>query len=119
MRITKVNNTVNFGLKIKQNEELEDLISTLQIKRRYSQKKIQKIMDRIESIADDSYSLEVKKVDPFIGKVWYTVSTDNKDAIVDERGDACYSSKFFLLLSIDKVCRKMIKINNTDSPSEL
>ena len=110
MRIGNVCNT-NFGMKIKQNEDLKDLIHNLQTQRNYSQKKIEGIMDSIKKIADDSYEFEVQKVNPYTGTLWYSITTDNEDAAIDERGDVCSTSKFFMLRNIKKVCEQMVKVN--------
>ena len=112
MRIGNVNRNVNFRMKIVQNEELKDLISNLQVKRGYSQMKIERIMNNIKKMADDSYNFEVNKVNPYTGTLWYTITTNNEDAAVDERGNICSTSKFFMLNNIKKTCKNMIKINN-------
>ena len=111
MRISNVNNTVNFGMKIVKNDELKDLISNLQRQRGYSQKKIEGIMDSIKKMADDSYNFEVESINPYSGMVCYSVYTDNEDAAIDSRGDICSTLRFFMLHSINKVCKNLVKQN--------
>ena len=111
MRIGSVNNSVNFRMKIVQNDDLKDLIHHLQVDRKYSQKKIEGMMNSIKKMADDSYTFEIEKVNPYSGIIWYDISTNNENAAVDERGDICSTRKFFMLRNINKLCSNMIKIN--------
>ncbi len=118
MRIGNVNNNQAFGMRIKQNDELDALTYALQIQRGYSPKKIEGIMDSIKKMADDSYEFEVNSVNVFGTNFCYSVSTDNEDAIVDERGDVCSTGKFFMLRNIRKLCNQMVRINNNAVSSD-
>ena len=112
MQISNIKNfQPSFGLKIVNNDNLEGVIHDWQVNHRWSKEKIKSKIDRIKAMAPDTYTLEFlnkPKTQPY-----FMISTEDKDAFVHTRiNNSKYGTGWFLLRSIKKTCKEMIKINS-------